>query len=119
MQGYAPGQDEAFAESRKCFGELEDWMASEAAAGLQHGELEEQLAVRGRDLLRRLFQDRLDLTAAREERRRDVTGEDGVPRTRAEKGRAGRWSRSSGRSRYPGSRTGRRAGRTCTCWMAC
>ena len=88
MQGYAPGQDEAFAESRKCFGELEDWMASEAAAGLQHGELEEQLAVRGRDLLRRLFQDRLDLTAAREERRRDVTGEDGVPRTRAEKGRS-------------------------------
>jgi hypothetical protein len=87
MQGYAPGQDEAFAESRKCFGELEDWMASEAAAGLQHGELEEQLDVRGRELLRRLFQDRLDLTAAREERRRDVTGEDGVPRTRAEKGR--------------------------------
>jgi hypothetical protein len=88
MQGYAPGQDEAFAESRKCFGELEDWMASEAAAGLQHGELEEQLDVRGRELLRRLFQDRLDLTAAREERRRDVTGEDGVPRTRAEKGRS-------------------------------
>jgi hypothetical protein len=88
MQGYAPGQDEAFAESRKCFGELEDWMASEAAAGLQHGELEEQLDVRGRELLRRLFQDRLDLTAAREERRRDVTGEDGVPRTRAENGRS-------------------------------
>jgi hypothetical protein len=87
MQGYVPGQDEAFAESRKCFGELEDWMASEEAAGLQHGELEEQLDVRGRELLRRLFQDRLDLTAAREERRRDVTGEDGVPRTRAEKGR--------------------------------
>jgi hypothetical protein len=87
MQGYAPGQDAAFAESRKCFGALEDWMASEEAAGLQHGELEEQLDVRGRELLRQLFQDRLDLTAAREERRHDVTGEDGVPRTRAEKGR--------------------------------
>ena len=57
MQGYAPGQDEAFGESRKCFGELEDWMASEEAAGLQHGELEEQLGVRGRELLRQLFQD--------------------------------------------------------------
>ena len=34
------------------------------AAGLQHAELEEQLEVRGRELLRRLFQDRLDLTAA-------------------------------------------------------
>ena len=61
--------------------------ASEEAAGLQHGELEEQLDVRGRALLRQLFQDRLDLTAAREERRHDVTGPDGVPRTRAEKGR--------------------------------
>ena len=87
MQGYVAVQDGAFAESRGCFGELEDWMASEEAAGLQHAELEDQLDVRGRELLRRLFQDRLDLTAAREERRHDVTGEDGVPRTRAEKGR--------------------------------
>jgi len=63
-------------------------MASEEAAGLQHAELEDQLDVRGRELLRRLFQDRLDLTAAREERRNDVRGEDGVVRTRAEKGRA-------------------------------
>jgi hypothetical protein len=87
MQGYVPGQDGAFGESRKCFGELEDWLGSEEAAGLQHGELEEQLDVRGRALLRQLFQDRLDLMAAREERQHDVTGPDGVPRTRAEKGR--------------------------------
>src|SRR5260370_32149779 len=88
MQGYEPVPDEAFAKARKCFRELEDWMASGEAAGLQHGELEEQLDVRGRELLRRLFQDRLDLTASREERRHDVTGEDGVGRTRAEGGRA-------------------------------
>jgi hypothetical protein len=87
MQGYVPVQDEAFEESRECFGGLEDWMASEQAAGLQHGELEEQLDVRGRELLRRLLQDRLKLTAAQEDRRHDVTGEDGVARTRAEKGR--------------------------------
>ena len=87
MQGYAPGGDGAFAESRKCFGELEDWAASGEAAGLQHAELEEQLEVRGRELLRRVFQDRLDATAAAEERRHDVAGEDGVVRTRAEKGR--------------------------------
>ena len=87
MQGYAPGQDAAFTQSRECYQDLENWMASEDAAGLQHGELEEQLDARGRELLRRLFQDRLDLTAAREERRHDVTGEDGVVRTRAEKGR--------------------------------
>ena len=87
MQEYVPGLDKAFAESRKRFGELEDWMASEEAAGLQHGELEEQLDVRGRELLRQLFQDRLDLTSAREERRHEVAGEDGVRRTRAERGR--------------------------------
>ena len=87
MQGYVPGLEGAFGKSRKCFGELEDWLASEDAAGLQHGELEEQLDVRGRELLRRLFQDRLDLTAAREARRHDVTGRDGVRRPRAEKGR--------------------------------
>ena len=91
MQGYVPGQEGAFGESRKCFGELEDWLGSEEAAGLQHGELEEQLDVRGRALLRQLFQDRLDLTAAREERQHDVTGPDGVVRTRAEKSRLGRW----------------------------
>jgi hypothetical protein len=88
MQGYAAEPDGAFTESRECFAELEEWLASEDAAGLQHGELEEQLDVRGRELLRQLFQDRLDLTAAREERRHDVTGQDGVVRTRAEKGRA-------------------------------
>ena len=87
MQGYAAELDGAFTESRECFAELEEWLASEDAAGLQHGELEEQLDVRGRELLRRLFQDRLDLTAAREARRHDVTGRDGVRRPRAEKGR--------------------------------
>ena len=87
MQGYVPARDEAFAESRKCFGELEEWAASEEAAGLQHADLEEQLEVRGRELLRQLFQDRLNATAAAEERRYDVAGEDGVVRTRAERGR--------------------------------
>jgi hypothetical protein len=87
MQGYAPGPDAAFAVSTKCFGELEDWLASDEAAELQHADLEQQLEVRGRELLRQLLQDRLELTAGREERRHDVAAEDGVVRTRAEKGR--------------------------------
>jgi hypothetical protein len=77
------------AESWECFDGITGWMSSEEAAGLQHADLEEQ-EERGRELLRQLFQDRLDLTAFREERRHDVTGEDGVVRTRAEKGRTGR-----------------------------
>ena len=43
--------------------------------------------MRGRELLRQLFQGHLDVPAAREERRDDVAGEDGVVRTRAERGR--------------------------------
>ncbi len=83
----AADRDEAFAESGKCFREPEDWAASEEAPWLHHGELEEQLEARGRELLRRLFQDRLDASASAEERRYDVAGKDGVVRTRAEKGR--------------------------------
>jgi hypothetical protein len=88
MQGYASAcRDEAFTGARECFAETEDWLAGEAA-GLQHAELEEQLEVRGRELVRRLFQGHLDLLTAREERRDDVAGEDGVVRTRAERGRS-------------------------------
>src|SRR5450755_2492148 len=89
MQEYAPvpGED-AFTQARECYGDLEDWLAGEGAAGLQHAELEEQLEVRGRELVRRLLQGHLDLRAAREERRDDVAGEDGVVRTRAERGRS-------------------------------
>jgi hypothetical protein len=87
MQGYAPSEDGAFAKSHECFQAVVGWAESEEAAGLQHAELEEQLGERGRDLLRQLFQDRLDLTALREERRHDVTGADGSARTRAERGR--------------------------------
>ena len=88
MQGYAPAsRDEAFTQARECFAETEDWLSGEGA-GLQHAELEEQLEVRGRELVRRLFQGHLDLLAAREGRRGDVAGEDGVARTRAERGRS-------------------------------
>ena len=89
MQEYAPMPGEkAFTQARECCGELEGWLAGAGAAGLQHAELEEQLEVRGRELVRRLFQGYLDLLAAREIRRHDVTGEDGIARTRGEKGRS-------------------------------
>ncbi|MGH3281251.1 MAG: ISKra4 family transposase [Trebonia sp.] len=88
MKEYASAcRDEAFAGAREQFAETEDWLAGEAA-GLQHAELEEQLDARGRELIRRLFQGHLDLLAVREERREGVAGEDGVARTRAERGRA-------------------------------
>ena len=87
MQGYAPAcRDEVFAGAREQYGEVEEWLAGEAA-GLQYADLEEQLEARGRELLRRLLQGHLDLQAVREERRDGVTGADGAARTRAERGR--------------------------------
>jgi hypothetical protein len=84
MPEYAP--DAAFARSREAFAQIEEWLDGPEAAGLEHAAVEEQLAGRGREILRRLLQDHLDLRAAREQRRERVTGPDGVARTRAETG---------------------------------
>ena len=101
MQGYAPeSEGGAFAQSRAYYGELEEWLSGEEAGKLRHADLEEQLQERGRELLRRMHQDHLDLLAAREERRDGVTGRG---RDRAHAGgeavTAGRWRRCSARSR--------------------
>jgi hypothetical protein len=90
VTGYAPGEE--FACSRGAFGQIEEWLGSSEAAGLEHAELEEQLAARGRELQRRMLQDHLDLRAARERRRDDVTGPDGSVRARAERGHSRRLS---------------------------
>jgi len=86
MSEYAQEVAEAFAQARDCYEETERWLAGGEAAALTHAELEDQLGARGRELLRRMFQAQLDLRAAREQRRDDVTGADGVVRTRAERG---------------------------------
>lgn len=59
---------DAFTASRARFAELLEWCVGGQAAALEYGELEEQLDRRGRELLRQLYQDRLDLRA--EEARR-------------------------------------------------
>lgn len=87
MSGYAPQRRGVeFAQSRACFAELEGWLSGGEAAALSHAELEEQLDAAGRELLRRLHQDHLDLRAARERRRERVAGADGIARTRVEAG---------------------------------
>ena len=83
--GLGPG-GEGFAQSRGYFAELEEWLSGGQAAALTHAELKEQLGERGRELLRRLHQDHLDLRAAREQRRDGVTGADGITRSRVEAG---------------------------------
>ncbi len=83
MSGGAAG---GFAASRELFSGITGWLDGDEAAGLTHSGLEEQLGTRGRELTRPLLQDHLELRAAREQRREQVSGADGVTRTRAEAG---------------------------------
>ena len=82
-----------FAASRSVFAALALELGGEEAAGLGHAELEELLEGRGRELLRQLLQDHLDLRQLREEqavraRPAPVTGADGVVRGAVETGHA-------------------------------
>ena len=69
-----------FVRSRACFEELVGWARGEEAGSLTHGELEAQFQVKGRDVLRLLLQDHLDLRSQRETRLERVAGADGVAR---------------------------------------
>ncbi len=87
----ADAAPDPFAASRAAFDALAVELGAEAAAGLGHAELEELLDVRGRELLRQLLQDHLELRRLREElavrdRPAPVTGADGVMRRAVETG---------------------------------
>jgi hypothetical protein len=77
---------DAFAASREGFELLIGFLDGADAAGLSHGELEDHLDVHGRELLRCLLEDHLALRALREPRIEQVTGDEGVLRSRVEKG---------------------------------
>jgi len=71
-------EDPGFTRSRGCFDEVVGWLRAAEAGELEHAELEDRLEVAGRDLLRRLLQDHLDLRAQREARLADVVDVHGV-----------------------------------------
>ena len=76
----------AFAFSREQFESLITFLDGTDAVGLSHAELEERLDRDGRELVRRLLDDHLALRALREQRLEQVTGDEGVVRTRVESG---------------------------------
>ena len=76
---------EGFAGARERFQLILGWLDGGASSALEHAELERQLDVEGRELLRLLLQDHADLRAVRE-RRVEVRGADGPVRTRVETG---------------------------------
>jgi hypothetical protein len=75
-----------FARSRDRFATILVWLEGDEAAGFDHAELECRLEVDGRELLRQLFQDHLDLRAHREARLDAVVDAEGVDRGTAEAG---------------------------------
>lgn len=76
-----------FTGSRACFEDLVGWLEGTEAATLTHAQLEEQLDLRGRELLRRMFQGQLDLRALRESRT-EVTDVRGIGHRAVETGHA-------------------------------
>jgi hypothetical protein len=84
VPGYAA--EGAFARSQEEFTRLTGWLEGLEAAGAEHAGLEEQLMLRGREMLRLMLQDHLSLRAVREQRMAVVAGADGTARWRAERG---------------------------------
>lgn len=76
----------AFGAARGLFDALVDELGDPAADELTHAELEERIATRGREVMRQMLQDHLDLRSIREPRRSEVTGSDRVARRRIEPG---------------------------------
>ena len=83
--GDRSGEDR-FERSREQFELIVGWLDGEEADGLEHAALESWIESEGRELLRVLFQDRLDLRAEREQRAERVADERGVGRRSVESG---------------------------------
>jgi hypothetical protein len=73
-----------FAQARGSYQRLEQWLASKEAMSTTHSDLEDQLTVDGRELLREMFQAHLHLRRQREETLAAVEGADGELRGQVE-----------------------------------
>jgi Uncharacterised protein family (UPF0236) len=76
----------AFVSSRAQFDVIVGWLESVETDGLEHSELEDRLRTDGRELLRRLLEDKLELRAFREARLDQVVDGAGVARRAVEAG---------------------------------
>jgi hypothetical protein len=82
----AAGVDEHFAASRALFESALGFLEGAQAAELKHAELETELEVKGRELVRQLMQDHLELRAQREQRLQEVLDAEQVTRGSVETG---------------------------------
>lgn len=75
-----------FERSREQFETIVGWLGDENSGGVEHADLESRLQCDGRELLRVLLQDHLDLRAERERRVESVRDSAGVARGSVEAG---------------------------------
>ncbi|MDQ6617330.1 MAG: ISKra4 family transposase [Actinomycetota bacterium] len=80
------GSEDGFAPSRERFEEVVSFLGAQKTAALSHAEVEDHLDTAGRDLLRQLFQDHLDLRALAEARLEVVAGVKGAEHANVEAG---------------------------------
>ncbi len=76
-----------FTASQSQFDTIVSWLSGPDASGLTHSQLEDHLDAQGRELLRLLLQDHLDLRAHDEPRLAEVADASGVARTTSEPSR--------------------------------
>ena len=72
--------EDAFSRSRSRFEEVVGFLDSDGASALSHSELEDRLDAEGRELVRLLYQDHLNLRAALEPRLEAVVDAEGSDR---------------------------------------
>ena len=77
-----------FTSAEECFSEVVSFLQGDEAAALDHGELEERLEEKSREVFRRLYQGHLELRAVREERLEEVKDHEGMARPYVEEGHA-------------------------------
>ncbi len=82
----AAGVDVHFAASRALFESALGFLEGAPAAGLEPAELETELEVKGRELVRQLMQDHLELRSQREQRLQEVLDAEQVTRGSVETG---------------------------------
>ena len=75
-----------FVNSREQLETMLGWLSDGETDGLEHSQLEERLQADGRELLRRMLEDKLELRAFREQRLEGVACSAGVVRAAVEPG---------------------------------
>src|SRR5450759_4714211 len=111
--GSGEGDPAGFSASCERFDSVSAFLDGATGAALSQAEMEERLTVQGRDLLRQLYQDHLDLRAEREPRVDVVEVGGGLPAPGWSRDTGGHFRRLSVSCRYTGSRTALLDRRTC------